>query len=241
DQPSSCHFFTYANVVNSDQMKTKVNFRLLESDVGNVEANLVIPMASVQEVNASVYIRIERFAGKWAIYDSECPYYFEEMPPDANQTKEDLTKDMLVVAIPKLECSRYSMKIIRMKYEWKPNISDECKVFGHSCDNCAIKRSTSNIKPKDGKQKDIEDDGFQSVKRKTSKDGNWDNQEQCTSKDAPIRSSMEIRAGLGSISPQWSAPIRSLLKIGAGLRCDLLIGFEDGGGRPVLNLPHCHS
>nr|GEY42729.1 hypothetical protein [Tanacetum cinerariifolium] len=52
DQPSSCHFFTYANVVNSDQMKTKVNFRLLESDVGNVEANLVIPMASVQEVNA---------------------------------------------------------------------------------------------------------------------------------------------------------------------------------------------
>ena len=36
-------------------MKNKVNFQSLESDAGNVEADLIIPMASVQEVN-------ERFA-----------------------------------------------------------------------------------------------------------------------------------------------------------------------------------
>ncbi|PWA50008.1 hypothetical protein CTI12_AA468560 [Artemisia annua] len=30
--------------------------------------------------------------------------------------------------------------------------------------------------PKDGKQKEAHDDGFQSVKRKTSKGGNWESQ-----------------------------------------------------------------
>ncbi|GJU29926.1 hypothetical protein Tco_1173515 [Tanacetum coccineum] len=45
----------------------------------------------------------------------------------------------------------------------------------------------------------------------------------------------------GSISPQWSAPIRSPLGIEAVLRRGLLIEFRDGGRPPPLNPSHCHS
>lgn len=37
---------------DSDRVTDTVNFRSLEFDVGNVETDLIIPMASVQEVNA---------------------------------------------------------------------------------------------------------------------------------------------------------------------------------------------
>ena len=45
-------------------------------------------------------------------------------------------KDTLAVAIPKFEGLGYTMKTIRVEYESKPPRCDECKIFGHSCDNC---------------------------------------------------------------------------------------------------------
>ncbi|GJR43859.1 phosphonates import ATP-binding protein like protein [Tanacetum coccineum] len=85
-------------------------------------------------------------------------------------------KDMLVVAIPKSEGSCYRMETIRVAYECKPPRCNECKIFGHSCEYCPKKTSTSDSQLKAGKQKDVRDDGFQSVKRKTSKCGNWESQ-----------------------------------------------------------------
>nr|GEY84626.1 hypothetical protein [Tanacetum cinerariifolium] len=49
--PRSSNPFTYANVVNSDRVKKKVNFQSLECDVGYVDVDLIFPNASVQEVN----------------------------------------------------------------------------------------------------------------------------------------------------------------------------------------------
>ncbi|GJT48890.1 hypothetical protein Tco_0975047 [Tanacetum coccineum] len=183
-------------------MKTKVNFQSLEFDVGNVEADLVISMASVQEVNVGfmnslygyfigkriAYSLVEQYAwNKWCLWvklhnvpmvsftsdtlsmiatklsnpitldsymSSMCMEYFARGNFAHALIDLEATcglKDKLVVAIPKLEDSGYSMETIRP--------------------------STNNTKPKDGKQKDIQDDGFHSVKRKTSKDGNWDRQD----------------------------------------------------------------
>nr|GEZ73459.1 hypothetical protein [Tanacetum cinerariifolium] len=48
---SSSQQFMYAKVVNPDRVKNKVNFRVLESEVDNVEVDFIVPMASMQEVN----------------------------------------------------------------------------------------------------------------------------------------------------------------------------------------------
>ncbi|GKA74142.1 hypothetical protein Tco_0780444 [Tanacetum coccineum] len=90
DKANSSNHFTYANLFKSDRVKTKVNFWSLESDVGSVEADLITPMASVQEVSDSFAI----------LY-------------------------------------------------------------------------TDTLLPKVGKQKDVEDDGFQGMKGKASKGGKW--------------------------------------------------------------------
>ncbi|GJX91382.1 hypothetical protein Tco_0344708 [Tanacetum coccineum] len=66
-------------------------------------------------------------------------------------------------AIPKLEGLGYIMEIVRVEYEWKPPRCDECKIFGHSCNNCPKKPSTSDTQPKAEKQKYVHDDGFQST------------------------------------------------------------------------------
>nr|GEZ19037.1 hypothetical protein [Tanacetum cinerariifolium] len=47
---------------------------------------------------------------------------------------------------------------------------DNCKIFGHSCDNFPQWASTNKARSKDEKQKDILDDGFQTVKHQ-----NWKN------------------------------------------------------------------
>ncbi|GJZ06891.1 hypothetical protein Tco_0540684 [Tanacetum coccineum] len=62
--------------------------------------------------------------------------------------------DMLVVVIPKLEGACYTTETIRVKYEWKPYRCDECKIFGHLCDNFLLKPSTSTTLPKDKEPKD---------------------------------------------------------------------------------------
>ncbi|GJT88440.1 hypothetical protein Tco_1070157 [Tanacetum coccineum] len=115
DQPSSSHPSTYAKVANLDREKAKVNFWSLEYGVGTVEADLFIPMASVQEGHGS-------FARALIWLDFKC-----------------WLKDILVIAIPKLDGPGYK---------------------------------TETIHPKAGKQKDVQDDGSQSVKQKTSKCGN---------------------------------------------------------------------
>ena len=60
-------------------------------------------------------------------------------------------KDKLVVVIPKLEGSCYTIKTIRVEFEWKPPRCDECKIFGHSCDNCLKQPLTSKAQSKDAK------------------------------------------------------------------------------------------
>ncbi|PWA67085.1 zinc knuckle CX2CX4HX4C [Artemisia annua] len=94
-----------------------------------------------------------------------------------------LRKTRLFVDIPKLEGSGYIMENIRVEYEWKPPRCrcDECKIFNHSCDNCPKQLSSSKAQSKDGNQKEVQANGFQSLKRKTSKGGNWESKGKCQS------------------------------------------------------------
>ncbi|GKD72099.1 hypothetical protein Tco_1330381 [Tanacetum coccineum] len=119
---------------------------------------------------------------------------------------------MLVVAIPKLEGytipnlegSGYIMESIHVEYEWKPPGCDECKIFGHLCDNFPKQSSTSKAQPKDEKQKDVQDVGLQSVKRKTSTCGNWKSQDNGNVMDdlvADTRKKVEVPSRKTSI---WS-------------------------------------
>nr|GEW55614.1 hypothetical protein [Tanacetum cinerariifolium] len=67
-------------------------------------------------------------------------------------------KDKLVVVIPKSKGLGYRMDTIHVEYEWKPFRCDNCKIFGHSCDNFPQWASTKKARSKDEKQKDILDD-----------------------------------------------------------------------------------
>ncbi|GKA52218.1 putative serine carboxypeptidase-like protein 23 [Tanacetum coccineum] len=67
-------------------------------------------------------------------------------------------KDKLVVAIPKLKGSTCTMETIFVEYEWKLPRCDECKIIGHSYDNCPRMPSTSNTPAKARKQKDAQDE-----------------------------------------------------------------------------------
>ncbi|GJT70687.1 reverse transcriptase domain-containing protein [Tanacetum coccineum] len=96
DHPTS-HTFTYENVLNSDRVMYKVTFRSLEYDVGNVEADLIFPMASVQEVNA-------RFSNSlYGYFIGKCHGSLAHALIELDATYE--LKDMLVVTIPKSEGS----------------------------------------------------------------------------------------------------------------------------------------
>nr|GEU31329.1 probable zinc metallopeptidase EGY3, chloroplastic [Tanacetum cinerariifolium] len=57
--------------------------------------------------------------------------------------------------------------------------------------------------------------------------------EQCTRKDAPIRSSTGIEVGLGEHLVLMERPIRSQLEIRAGLECGLLISASHGHAKIV--------
>lgn len=67
-------------------------------------------------------------------------------------------KDRLVVSIPRLNVSGYTMESVRVRYEWKPPRCDECMVFGHSCDECPKKPRVNQNQPKD-----VQEEGFQTV------------------------------------------------------------------------------
>nr|GEU71324.1 hypothetical protein [Tanacetum cinerariifolium] len=67
--------------------------------------------------------------------------------------------DSLAITIPKLNGSGYTMETIRVKYKWRPPRCDECKVFGHSCENCPKKPKAGNKQPTNGQQRDGQDDG----------------------------------------------------------------------------------
>nr|GEU75027.1 zinc knuckle CX2CX4HX4C [Tanacetum cinerariifolium] len=68
---NSSQHFTYAKVVTPNSVKNKVNFRSLKSEVGDVDADLIIPMTSIHE--------------KWS--------------PDAVLSKEELTKVLVWVKL----------------------------------------------------------------------------------------------------------------------------------------------
>nr|GEV38586.1 hypothetical protein [Tanacetum cinerariifolium] len=57
---NSSQQFTYAKVVTPYRVKNKINFCSLESEVGDVDADLIIPMTSLHEVN-------ERFANAYMV------------------------------------------------------------------------------------------------------------------------------------------------------------------------------
>nr|GEU34753.1 zinc knuckle CX2CX4HX4C [Tanacetum cinerariifolium] len=64
---------------------------------------------------------------------------------------------LLVVSILKFKGSGYTTETIRVEYEWKPPRCDECKIFGHLCNNCPKKHSTSHTQLKAEKQKDVQE------------------------------------------------------------------------------------
>ncbi|GKE55815.1 hypothetical protein Tco_1495000, partial [Tanacetum coccineum] len=111
--------------------KTKVNFRSLESDVGSVEADLITPMASVQEVS-----------------DSFAILYTDTLLFASTQRFEDVMANGPYMI--------RNVSIILKKWSLNVSLAKE-----------------DLTKPKVGKQKDVEDDGFQGMKGKASKGGKW--------------------------------------------------------------------
>ena len=76
-------------------------------------------------------------------------------------------KSTLVIGVPLLNGMGHTKETIRVEYEWKPPRCDTCKIFGHTCDQCPKKvTTTSNVVEKDV-------DGFKTVgtKRKSGKSG----------------------------------------------------------------------
>ncbi|GJX56600.1 phosphonates import ATP-binding protein like protein, partial [Tanacetum coccineum] len=109
--------------------------------------------------------------------------------PDAILTKEDLPKmpvwvklhNVPMVALSSGRLSRGSFARTLIKLDVTCGLNDRLvvaipKIFGHLCDNFPKQSSTSKAQPKDEKQKDVQDVGLQSVKRKTSTCGNWKSQ-----------------------------------------------------------------
>ncbi|GKC52098.1 hypothetical protein Tco_1074843 [Tanacetum coccineum] len=92
---NSSQQFTYAKVVTPERVKSKVNLRSLEYEVGDVDADLIIPMTSIQEVNErfenSLY---GHFIGKHIAYPFALVY---EDDKSTNLVVMDLYIDVLVV------------------------------------------------------------------------------------------------------------------------------------------------
>ncbi|GJU67156.1 hypothetical protein Tco_1253415 [Tanacetum coccineum] len=158
DKPNLSNHFTYANLFNYDCVKTKVNFRSIEFGVGNVEADLIIPMASVQEVSDTfsnslygyfigkriAYPLVKQYVwNKWSNNPIMLDSYTSSMCMDSwghgsfarGLIEMDATcriKDKLVVAISKLEGIGYTMETICVEYEWEPPRCDECSGFNKS-------------------------------------------------------------------------------------------------------------
>ncbi|GKE60562.1 hypothetical protein Tco_1510929 [Tanacetum coccineum] len=84
--------------------------------------------------------------------------------PDAFLSKEGLTK------------GRGSFARTLIKLDVTCGLNDRLVVAIPKCDNFPKKPSTSDTQSKSEKQKDVQNDDFQSVKRKTSKGGNWESQ-----------------------------------------------------------------
>ena len=69
-------------------------------------------------------------------------------------------KNTLVIGVPLLNGKGHTKETIRVEYEWKPPRCDTCKIFGHSCEQCPKKvTSTPNVVETDA-------DGFKTVGNK---------------------------------------------------------------------------
>ncbi|GJS41186.1 zinc knuckle CX2CX4HX4C containing protein [Tanacetum coccineum] len=131
---NSSQQFTYAKVATLDRVKNTVNFHSLESEVGDVDAYLIIPMTLVQEVNErfsnSLYgyfigkrIAYPLFESKQGLDDllENGPYMIRNVliilkkwSPDANLSKEDLTKVSMWVKIYNVPMVAFTSKGLSM-------------------------------------------------------------------------------------------------------------------------------
>nr|GEU68212.1 hypothetical protein [Tanacetum cinerariifolium] len=167
--------FTYEKMATIDRVKNKVNFHSLEAEVGDVDADLIIPMTSglddLLENKPYMIQNVLIILKKWS--------------PDANLSKEDLTKvpmwvklynvpmvtftskglshgssaralielddtyglkDRLVVAIRKSEGSDYRMETIRQM----PKLAYQNKTT-----NTSVSNAFSALEEDNGKSMDV--------------------------------------------------------------------------------------
>ncbi|GJZ60777.1 zinc knuckle CX2CX4HX4C containing protein [Tanacetum coccineum] len=173
NQPSLSNPFTYANVVNSDRVKNKrIAYPCVEQYSWNKWSK-----HRLQKVMMNNGLFFFEFESKQGLEDllENGPYMIRNVrivlkkwSPDANLTKEDLSKVPVWVKLHNVPMGRGSFARALIELDATCGLKDMLVVV--------IPKLGSKAHSKDGKQKDVWDDGFQSVKRKTSKDGNWDSQ-----------------------------------------------------------------
>ncbi|XP_022003092.1 uncharacterized protein LOC110900513 [Helianthus annuus] len=78
---------------------------------------------------------------------------------------DNVLKDQIVVAIPKLEEDGFIMEKVKLEYEWKPHHCANCCIFGHNDQNCPKNVNVSQ------KQVTVDEEGFVTDKRKVARFG----------------------------------------------------------------------
>nr|GEU98281.1 retrovirus-related Pol polyprotein from transposon TNT 1-94 [Tanacetum cinerariifolium] len=77
---------------------------------------------------------------------------------------DDVLKESLTVGVPLINDLVFSIKTVRIEYEWKPPRCDTCKIFGHVYDQCP---KNTTVTPTIAEKSN---DGFQTVVNKKIKE-----------------------------------------------------------------------
>ncbi|KAF5197200.1 hypothetical protein FRX31_013213, partial [Thalictrum thalictroides] len=103
----------------------------------------------------------------------------------ATEAKQMLTYARLCVEISadkklpdeiKLKGQRGKTFIVDLEYPWKPLMCSQCKIFGHTLQNCEKKGSTQQAKKQPTKQKDLEEGEWKPARCVWRKKGKFDNE-----------------------------------------------------------------
>ncbi|GKD50392.1 zinc knuckle CX2CX4HX4C containing protein [Tanacetum coccineum] len=144
---------SYASLLNSGKTSKKDNFRSLDNTEKVEGADLVIPMANVQQDGLSMIatklgrpIMLDAYTSTMCIESWGRTSYARAL---VEITSDQELKESIVVAIPRLNGKGHTMEKIRVKFEWKPPRCDVCKIFGHVNEQCSINIKSTRINDED--------------------------------------------------------------------------------------------
>ncbi|GJS45285.1 uncharacterized protein Tco_0595406 [Tanacetum coccineum] len=161
---------SYASLLNSGKTSKKANFRSLYNTKKVEGADLVIPMANVQQYpgmgnDARCFdcrffedglsmiatklgrpIMLDAYTSTMCMKSWGRTSYARAL---VEITSDQELKESIVVAIPRLNGKGHTMEKIRVKFEWKPPRCDVCKIFGHVNEQCSKNIKSTRINDED--------------------------------------------------------------------------------------------